>query len=246
MKRFRWGVCLSLAVVVIMLSGCEGFKFVRRSEYERLRSLERLNKEQAALITALTHDNERLTDQVNALKSQLVQSERAVKLLEAERERWEDEIEKIKAATPAIEGLRDVEVKQRFDGIGIIAGSDVLFDTGSDDLKAQGKAVLAQLVPILKERTNNLRISGYTDSVWTGVSTKFKSNFHLSGMRALSVLNYLKSKGVDAGRLHFAGYGEHDLIIEGGKENKKRSRRVEIVLLHDWATRLSGDEVKPK
>jgi len=252
MMRFRWGLLVSLIGVVVLLSGCEGFKIVRLGEYERLRGVERLNKDQAALITSLTHEKERLTDENASLKAMLTQNKEYTEMLQKEKERLEEELKGRMATVDPIPDLKDVTVTQRIDGVGIVATSDVLFDTGRAELKVQGKAVLDQIVSILKNRSNKIRICGYTDSEWTGISTRYRSNFHLSGERALSVLNYLTEKGIAPDRLHFAGYGEYDLVPPGaapGQENKKLSRRVEIVLLHEWATRVSGEtapEIAPK
>jgi len=244
MIRFRWGVLALVVGLAVVLSGCEGFKIIRLSEYERLRGVERLNKDQAALITSLTHEKERLSDENASLKALLSQSEDLAEILRNEKERLEQQLKGRMATMPTIPDMTDVTVTQEPDGVGIVATSDVLFDTGSAQLKADGKKVLDQVVPIIKERSNKIRVCGYTDSVWTGVSKTFDSNFDLSGARALSVLNYLKEKSIDAARMHFAGYGEHDLVPPGaapGQENKKLSRRVKIVLLHDWATHASGE-----
>jgi len=237
MKRFRWGLALSLVAVVFMVTGCEGFKFIRRGEYERLHGIERLNADQAALITALTHDKERLTDEVNALKALLGRQAELIDRLKADADRIRSELVQ-KPEMPDL-GKRYV-VTQEPDGIGIAVGSDVLFSPGKAALKPEGEATLKGIIAVLRERSNDIRVCGFTDSQPI-VHSGWKSNFELSGARALSVLNYLAEQGIAADRMHFAGYGEHDLLIEpDGTENMKKSRRVKIVLLHDWATGTSG------
>lgn len=238
MKCFRWGLVLLVVAAMGVSAGCEGFKLVRRGEYERLRSTERLNEQQSSLMTALIHDKERLTDEVNALRAQLGSSQDIIALLKKETETIRADLES-KPDLPDFGGQYDVT--QEPDGIGIAVGSDVLFDTGQDSLKADGKKALDGIVAILNEKPNNVRVCGYTDSTWTGVS-KWKSNFELSGARALSVLDYLHAQGIEPSRMNFAGYGEHDLIYDSeGKEDKKKSRRVKVVLLYDWATHASGE-----
>ncbi|MFH2001188.1 MAG: OmpA family protein, partial [Planctomycetota bacterium] len=87
----------------------------------------------------------------------------------------------------------------------------------------------------LKQRKNEIRIVGHTDSVpIVKPDTKKKypyGNVQLSTDRALAVFDYLKTKGVDENRMCITGYGPHKPLVENNStENKRRNRRVEIIL----------------
>jgi chemotaxis protein MotB len=116
--------------------------------------------------------------------------------------------------------------------------SEVFFDTNRADLKPQGQAeldkVAAALVGLEKQIPAEipwvLRVDGHTDArPITG--GQFKSNWQLSTARALSVVQYLISKGVEPKRLVAAGFGEFDPIDPGTTEEAyRRNRRIELKL----------------
>lgn len=68
-----------------------------------------------------------------------------------------------------------------------------------------------------------LTIEGHTDAAGSA-----DYNLRLSQRRAEAVVDYLLLRGVAAGRLRAAGFGEHRLLPEHG-ERDDRQRRVEIV-----------------
>ena len=75
-----------------------------------------------------------------------------------------------------------------------------------------------------------LRIDGHTD-VRPIASAQFPSNWELSAARAISVVQYLISRGVPARRLVAAGFGEFQpLDTEPTEEAFRRNRRIELKL----------------
>ena len=76
-----------------------------------------------------------------------------------------------------------------------------------------------------------LRVDGHTDSRPVGPPSPFKSNWELSAARAISVVQYLISKGVSPQRLVAAGFGEFQPIDPGTTEDAlARNRRIELKL----------------
>src|SRR5690606_41247091 len=75
-----------------------------------------------------------------------------------------------------------------------------------------------------------VRIDGHTDS--RPISTaRFPSNWELSAARAISVAQYLVSKGVSPNRLVAAGFGEFTpLDPADNDEAYRRNRRIEFKL----------------
>jgi chemotaxis protein MotB len=76
-----------------------------------------------------------------------------------------------------------------------------------------------------------LRVDGHTDVRPTGTGGLFKSNWDLSAARAISVVQYLISKGVAPKRLVAAGFGEYQPIDTGATEDSyRKNRRIEFKL----------------
>jgi chemotaxis protein MotB len=75
-----------------------------------------------------------------------------------------------------------------------------------------------------------LRIDGHTDAKAI-TSGPFKSNWELSSARAIAVVQYLVSKGVDPHFLAAAAFGEFQPIDNGtDDEALARNRRIELKL----------------
>jgi len=241
MRSVRLAWLAALMVAGLFLTGCKTmpFRVISRGEFDRLRQAERLNEEQSAYITGLINEKERLTLKVESLEAQLGDKARLLELQAKEIQDLQAQLEKAAATMPGLPA--EVEVFRGPGGVpGVRVGSDILFDPGKATLKPRGKKVLDEIANLLREKPNKLRICGYTDSDPIKYSG-WKSNFELSGARALAVLEYLQSVGIDPARMHFAGYGEYALIYnDDGTENKKKSRRAEILLLSETAQPASG------
>jgi chemotaxis protein MotB len=116
--------------------------------------------------------------------------------------------------------------------------SSVLFESGKADLSGAGHQSLDSLASAVIDLEREippdipwiLRIDGHTDSkaMTTGA---FKSNWELSSARAIAVVTYLVSKGVDPHFLAAAGFGEFQPIDNGtDDEALARNRRIELKL----------------
>lgn len=111
----------------------------------------------------------------------------------------------------------------------------ILFDSGSDQLKAEGLAVLANVARVLADRVRNLQVQvgGHTDNVPLGVAGRFGSNWALSAARAVNVVRFFQAEGgIDPSRLAAVGYGEYQPVAPNtSPEGRSRNRRIEIVLV---------------
>jgi chemotaxis protein MotB len=116
--------------------------------------------------------------------------------------------------------------------------SEVLFDTGSAAIRPEGKVELDKLASALTELEKQipaeiawvLRIDGHTD-VRPISSPQFPSNWELSSARAISVVQYLISRGISPQRLVAAGFGEFQPLDAGTTEDTyRRNRRIELKL----------------
>jgi chemotaxis protein MotB len=116
--------------------------------------------------------------------------------------------------------------------------SEVLFDTSQAVLNPAGRTELDKLATALLELDRTipqdiawvLRVDGHTD-VRPIASVQFPSNWALSAARAISVVQYLVSKGVSPQRLVAAGFGEFQPIDTATTEDAyRRNRRLELKL----------------
>lgn len=108
-------------------------------------------------------------------------------------------------------------------GCWVLAG--VKFDTGKWNIKTEYQPILNEVVEILKANPSmNLRIEGHTDNRGSA-----KLNQGLSENRAKSVMDYLISSGIDAGRLSSYGYGfSRPAASNDTAAGRQLNRRVEL------------------
>jgi chemotaxis protein MotB len=115
--------------------------------------------------------------------------------------------------------------------------SEVFFDTAQAVLRPEGRAELDKLAGALIELERQipgeiawvLRVDGHTDI--RPVTGQFRTNWDLSAARAISVVQYLISKGVSPQRLVAAGFGEFQPIdTDRTEEAFSRNRRIELKL----------------
>ena len=117
--------------------------------------------------------------------------------------------------------------------------SEVFFDSGQAVLRPEGRAELDKLASALIDLEKQipseinwvLRVDGHTDTRPLSGTSTYKTNWDLSAARAISVVQYLISKGVPPQRLVAAGFGEFQPIDPGTTdEAHSRNRRIELKL----------------
>jgi chemotaxis protein MotB len=116
--------------------------------------------------------------------------------------------------------------------------SDVLFDSGSAELRPEALAQLDKLANALKEVETKIppdiawvmRVDGHTD--FHPIATpEFPSNWELSSARAISVVRYLMQNGISPDHLVAAGFGEFQPIDPGTSDEAfRKNRRIELKL----------------
>ena len=106
--------------------------------------------------------------------------------------------------------------------------SNIEFGFGKSKIKRKGRRILNRVSQILgRYEKYNVVIEGHTDDVG-----KEEYNLELSEKRAKAVMNYITDRGIDEERLSFMGMGETTpLFPNNHKENRRRNRRVEFLLI---------------
>lgn len=120
-------------------------------------------------------------------------------------------------------------LREQLDEAGRIVTHGILFDSGSDKIKAESYKTLADIGGLLTEDTAlRVSIEGHTDSDGADAA-----NLTLSQARAKAVKEYLVANyKIDAARLEAKGWGEGKPIdANATPEGKANNRRVELVKL---------------
>lgn len=106
--------------------------------------------------------------------------------------------------------------------------SNVFYEVDSWELKKESVMELNRLANLLEENRNLVvEIGGYTDSTGTD-----EHNLVLSEKRALSVVNYLREKGIMPERLKYKGYGNTSPLGDNiTLQGRRLNRRTEVKII---------------
>ncbi|RNI22706.1 hypothetical protein EFB08_19895 [Rufibacter latericius] len=106
--------------------------------------------------------------------------------------------------------------------------SNLFFDTGKADLRAESQTELDKLFQFLKANPKiQVEIAGHTDNVGQAAA-----NQKLSEARAKAVVKYLVSKGAPASIFQAKGYGQTQPAAPNtSEENRQLNRRIELQIL---------------
>jgi chemotaxis protein MotB len=195
---------------------------VSDSTAARLAALER---ERQRLAEDLVDTQRRLADhdrELASLRSGAVESAKPAK---AERGL-------LKALQPEI-AKGTVSVHQSGDVLTINLASGLLFDSGQDQLKGGGTAVLQRVGSVLKDFPDTqVHVAGYTDNVAirSALKKKYPSNQELSGARADNAAQALRDGGVSS-HLSSVGHGDSNPVASNNTVvGRAKNRRVEIIV----------------
>ncbi|MFC7705333.1 peptidoglycan -binding protein [Plastorhodobacter daqingensis] len=195
--------------------------------------------------TAAQVQIESLGSQLNTALAQVaVEQRRRAELEEAERRRLEEEARQLERFRSDFFGkLRDVldgREGVRVVGDRFVFSSEVLFELGSANMAAEGRAQIARVVDILTEIADDIppeidwiiRVDGHTDNLPLSGIGEFRDNWELSQARALSVVRYMtEALGFPPERLAATGFGEYRPVNPGNTPDARaQNRRIELKL----------------
>ncbi|WP_027407881.1 flagellar motor protein MotB [Anoxybacteroides tepidamans] len=124
------------------------------------------------------------------------------------------------------------------EGLLITILNDILFDSGSADVRPQDKQIAKEISRLLvMNPPRSIIISGHTDNVPIH-NSKFASNWELSVMRAVNFMKVLlENKQLDPRWFSAKGYGEFKPVASNATpEGRLKNRRVEILITPNTAT----------
>lgn len=239
-----------LAGLGVALSASQSAVAATAEELEAEKALSEQQKSELATLNA----------QIAALRRQLASLQEALDAAEAKDKEQQAQIENLSTRLNAalarkVQELQ--EVRSRFfealrEALGdrtdikvvgdrFIFESDILFGSCSATLGEAGKVELAKLATALLDIQDDipsevnwvLRVDGHADASPLGPSCRafFDSNLDLSAQRAISVVEFLKSRGVPERRLLATGSGASAPLVSGYSATAlAQNRRIEFKL----------------
>ena len=108
-----------------------------------------------------------------------------------------------------------------------VALKNIQFELNSYQIQPVSLTELDKLLQLMTDNaTIHIQISGHTDNIGNDAD-----NLKLSENRAKAVADYLVSKGIDASRLTWKGYGKTKPVADNGTdEGRARNRRTEFTV----------------
>jgi len=270
-----WFAVLCLAFSLVGSVGCgysEGAWQAQLAKYNQLSQQD--DKERAAhvadkkelddqrqLVAQLKDQLEKMGVNVSSLSQQLEQTGSQNKTLAKNLEEvnqalkeYQERAAQLERIKQRFEVLRDklkkltelgLKVEIRRNRMVIRLPGDVLFASGDDKLRPDGKKVLDAVADVIRNDKalagRYFQIAGHTDNKPLK-GGRFGDNWGLSAMRAREVLVYLIAPmgtkdgggGLSPERLHAAGYGDTDPVGKNDTDaERQQNRRVELVLMPD-------------
>jgi len=210
-------VLMTMGILSMTLVGC---KSVSQRDYD-----------------AAIDENTQLRERIAGLQENVRQVSESNNAFQSQNQQLRDENSRLRGDLDAaqsqprtgFEGISGVDLSSRNGAIVVGVASEVLFSSGSADIRSNAKQTLDQVVGVINSTYsgNEIRVEGYTDTdKLVKTKDKWQTNERLSAARALAVEEYLVSKGVNNDRIYSAAFGPAK-----PKGSKQASRRVEIVIL---------------
>lgn len=126
--------------------------------------------------------------------------------------------------------------------------NDILFESGSDELRRDAEPLLAEFAKILNNGDAaelNVLVAGHTDDrpvKKASTMSKHPDNWYLSAHRSINVVHALSKYGIKPSRLGAAGYGPYQpRVAQKSDDARRQNRRVEIFVLAPGASTAGWD-----
>jgi chemotaxis protein MotB len=214
--RVIGAVCSALFLAACGVSKDE-FAAAQRDAANNMKKYEDEVQKNAALqkkVNELQGQNATLTQSTTELEAKSKQYEELASSLKGQIQNGQVELSELK-------GKMTVKLKDR-----------VVFSSGSAAINKQGKDALAAVAKAFHGlQGKNVIVAGYTDNVPVKKKGPFKDNWDLSTARAVSVVRYLQTQGLEPKMLGAAGFSQYrPLAPNETAEGRSQNRRIEIAL----------------
>jgi chemotaxis protein MotB len=148
------------------------------------------------------------------------------------------------------EGLEDkVQVNLTEKGLHVVIVDSIMFASGEAELLPQSKEILVQVAGVLKETAKAVVVEGHTDDRPIS-TTRFPTNWELSGSRAFSVVRFLQGQPstLDPSGYVGIGHGQYRPVESNDTAaGRAKNRRVEILFSWEpWQNSNNPPEKTPE
>jgi len=183
-----------------------------------------------------------LEAQVSELDTQVAATQARLKAVEDEKAQAEAKASQLAISNAQREKLAQslqrqikegqVEISELRGKMTVKLKDKVLFASGSAALGREGKKALEAVADAFKDlHDRNVVVAGFTDNMPVGRAGPFKDNWDLSTARAVAVVRYLASKGLDPAMLGAIGFSQYRPVVPNNTPaNRSLNRRIEIGL----------------
>ena len=152
---------------------------------------------------------------------------------------WQSDYDKLQSQNQQLQqqlAASQQQVSRLQGAIKYTVNSDLLFASGSWQMRPQGQQIIANLAKKLAPtQQNHLMVSGYTDNAPIGEALRREgvtSNQELSEKRADAVMQFLISQGLKPDLVSAKGFGEADPVASNNSaQGRAQNRRVELSLV---------------
>lgn len=191
-------------------------------------------------VDALTAQLKAMGVEFSSTKASLAERQKALEEYEARAKQLEaikERFEKLKSKLDELTKM-GLAVNIRHNRTVISLPGDVLFDSGKETLKKDGKDILSKVAAVIKADpqllSRDYQVAGHTDNL-PMKHGPFKDNWGLSLMRAREVLVYLidadKGGGLPPDHWSAAGFADTDPISGNDTDDgRQKNRRCELIV----------------
>jgi chemotaxis protein MotB len=132
-----------------------------------------------------------------------------------------------------LNGLTGVQAKVVREGVAISLKEDMIYETGSVQIKREARPLLQIISHRLTDLDARIAVEGHTDDSPVE-NPQFESNWEFSTARAVNMVSYLVSEGrIPPENTSAVGYADlKPLVPNDSPGNRARNRRMDIILIN--------------
>lgn len=197
---------------------------------------------------ALTDEKANLLADQDALQSSVSEMQKALVELSQRKAEADSRINEFRSLMARFKSLIDagkLRVKIVDGRMVVELATDILFDSGSAQLSANGKIAIGEVAMVLSSIPDRrFQVEGHTDNVPIKTA-QYPSNWELASARSISVTKALLEAGLPADRVSAASYADYRPVMSNDTpEGRAANRRIEIVVVPDLSTLPGFEELR--